>query len=114
MKYYRICSSMHNKEKIYHAETETDALEQANKDFGEIAQLKHLDVTLLEEKRGPKAQSRATAKYDRKKGLIAKTYKLPADVVEAFAEACEEHGVTPANYLTQCMKRLIKRMNIEL
>ena len=53
--------------------------------------------------------SRATARYQKKKGLISKSYKLPRIVVEEFAEACEEIEKSQAEVLTKYMKYYIKK-----
>jgi hypothetical protein len=55
------------------------------------------------------AATRATARYQKKKGLISKSYKLPRDVVDEFAEACEERELSQAQVLTNYMKYYIKR-----
>jgi len=55
------------------------------------------------------AATRATARYQKKKGLISKSYKLSRDVVDEFAEACEEMGLSQAYVLTKYMKYYIKR-----
>ena len=51
-----------------------------------------------------KAQSKATKNYDEKNGIIAKTYKLKIDIVNDFAEACEENGKTQTEVLMRLMK----------
>jgi hypothetical protein len=53
--------------------------------------------------------TRATARYQKKKGLISKSYKLPREVVYGFAEACEELERSQAEVLTKYMKYFIKR-----
>ena len=53
--------------------------------------------------------SRATARYHEKKGLISKSYKLPRDVVEMFAQACEEMELSQSKVLTKYMTYYIKR-----
>jgi hypothetical protein len=55
------------------------------------------------------AATRATARYQKKKGLISKSYKLPRDVVDEFAEACEEMELSQASVLAKYMKYYIKR-----
>ena len=55
------------------------------------------------------AATRATARYQKKKGLISKSYKLPRAVVEEFAEACEEMELSQAKVLTKYMQYYIKR-----
>jgi len=53
--------------------------------------------------------TRATARYQKKKGLISKSYKLPRVVVDEFAEACEEMEQSQAQVLTKYMMYYIKR-----
>lgn len=55
------------------------------------------------------AATRATARYQKKKGLISKSFKLDREVVYEFAEACEEVETTQAKELTKFMKRFIKK-----
>jgi hypothetical protein len=53
--------------------------------------------------------TRATDRYQKKRGLISKSYKLPREVVETFAEACEEMEKSQAEVLTKYMTYYIKR-----
>jgi hypothetical protein len=53
--------------------------------------------------------TRATARYQKKKGLISKSYKLDRETVEMFAESCENIETTQAKELTKFMKRFIKK-----
>ena len=53
--------------------------------------------------------TKATARYQAKKGLISKSYKLDRETVELFAEACEEVETSQAKELTKFMKRYIKK-----
>ena len=55
----------------------------------------------------PKPQTIATKKYEKKAGWMSKSYKLRRDVVEAFAQACEEKGVSQAGQLTKMMQEFI-------
>jgi hypothetical protein len=55
------------------------------------------------------AATQATARYQKKKGLISKSYKLPRAVVEEFAEACESMELSQAQVLTKYMKYYVKR-----
>ena len=43
----------------------------------------------------------ATARYQAKKGLISKSYKLNREIVEMFAEACENAETSQAKELTK-------------
>ena len=42
-------------------------------------------------------QTKATEKYQKKVGLMSKSYKLKREVVEAFAEACDKTGRLKSN-----------------
>ncbi len=55
------------------------------------------------------AATRATARYQKKIGLISKSYKLDKETVELFSEACENAETTQAKELTKFMKRFIKK-----
>lgn len=56
-------------------------------------------------------QSKATRKYEAKVGLVSKSYKLKKEVVEAFASACEKHGVSQSGQLTAMMQAFIDEVN---
>jgi hypothetical protein len=53
--------------------------------------------------------TRATARYQKKKGLISKSYKLDRVIVNMFAEACEKIETSQAKELIKFMKRFIKK-----
>ena len=53
----------------------------------------------------------ATEKCQKKAGWMSKSYKLKREVVEAFAEACEQAGVSQAGKLTELMKGFIEEVN---
>lgn len=55
----------------------------------------------------PTAQTIATEKYAKKVGLVSKSYKLKKEVVETFAQACEENGESQATVLTRLMNEYI-------
>ena len=55
------------------------------------------------------AATRATARYQKKKGFISKSYKLDRETVDEFAEACENAETTQAKELTKFMKRYIRK-----
>jgi hypothetical protein len=55
------------------------------------------------------AATKATARYHQKKGLISKSYKLNQEIVEMFAESCENIESTQAKELTKFMKRFIRK-----
>ena len=55
------------------------------------------------------AATRATTRYHKRKGLISKSYKLDQEIVDMFAQACENIETTQAKELTKFMKRFIKK-----
>lgn len=55
----------------------------------------------------PNAQTKATEKYQKKAGLINKSFKLKKDVVEEFKETCNALGVSQASVLNGLMKQFI-------
>ena len=58
----------------------------------------------------PNAQTKATEKYQKKAGLINKSFKLKKEVVEEFKETCTALGVSQASALTGLMKQFISKM----
>ena len=52
-------------------------------------------------------QTKATAKYQEKVGLVSKSYKLKRDMVEEFAAACERQGISQAAQLSKMMQEFI-------
>ena len=60
------------------------------------------------------AQSKATRQYEKKVGLISRSYKLKKSIVEAFKEACEKEGVSQASVLSAYMIEYAKAAGIEL
>lgn len=57
----------------------------------------------------PTKQTIATKKYEEKAGWMSKSYKLKRDVVERFAKACEEQGISQAKQLTKMMEEFISK-----
>jgi hypothetical protein len=53
--------------------------------------------------------SRATARYQKRKGRISKSYKLDRETVDMFAEACEERELSQSAVLAKYMRYYIKR-----
>lgn len=49
-------------------------------------------------------------KWNAKAGLISKSYKLKKELVEEFAMACEESGVSQASQLSKMMKKYIEEV----
>jgi hypothetical protein len=55
------------------------------------------------------AATEATSRYQEKKGLISKSYKLDRETVEMFAEACENAESSQSKELSKFMKRFIRK-----
>ena len=53
--------------------------------------------------------TKATTRYQAKKGLISKSYKMDRETVELFAEACENEETSQAKELIKFMKRYIRK-----
>lgn len=47
-------------------------------------------------------------RYQKKVGLISKSYKLNEQIVKEFAETCKKVGVTQAAQITKMMKDFIE------
>ncbi len=56
-------------------------------------------------------QTLRNERYQKKAGWISKSYKLKQDVVEEFAKACEQMGVSQAGQLTRMMKKYAEEVN---
>ncbi len=63
-------------------------------------------------KGSPKPQTIATAKYEAKVGLMAKSYKLKRELVEQFAVACEKKGISQSAQLSKMMQQFIDETNL--
>lgn len=59
----------------------------------------------------PNTQTKATDKYQKKAGIIAKSFKLKKEMAEAFKEACDKAGVSQAGQITKMMNEFIKEVN---
>jgi hypothetical protein len=55
----------------------------------------------------PSYQTKASEKYQRKAGYIAKTYKLKKDTVQEFADKCNDSNKSQASVITKLMKMYI-------
>lgn len=53
-------------------------------------------------------QTIATTKYQKKVGLISKTYKLKKSIVDDFKQACDLNGESQAEVLTKLMTKYIE------
>lgn len=57
----------------------------------------------------PKAQTRASQKYQQKVGLISKSYKLRKKLCDDFAEACRIAGTSQSAEITKFMQEFIEQ-----
>ena len=55
----------------------------------------------------PKAQTKATDKWQKKVGIISKSFKLKKELTDEFKEACEKAGVSQAAQTSKMMREFI-------
>lgn len=55
----------------------------------------------------PKAQTKATDKWQKKVGIISKSFKLKKELTVEFKEACEKAGVSQAAQISKMMREFI-------
>ena len=55
----------------------------------------------------PNTQTIASQKYQRKVGIIAKTYKIKKDLADDFLQACEIAGVSQSAQISKMMQEFI-------
>ncbi|MFR2594312.1 MAG: hypothetical protein ACLTAS_12115 [Butyribacter sp.] len=55
----------------------------------------------------PKAQTKATDKWQKKVGIISKSFKLKKELTDEFKEACEKAGVSQAAQISKMMREFI-------
>ena len=55
----------------------------------------------------PKAQTKATDKWQKKVGIISKSFKLKKELTDEFKEACEKAGVSQAAQISKIMREFI-------
>ena len=60
-------------------------------------------------KGNPTSQTKASEKYQKKVGIISKSYKLKKDLADRFAEACAAAGVSQAAQITKMMEEFIQQ-----
>lgn len=56
----------------------------------------------------PSSHTKANDKYQKKIGLVAKSYKLKKELTERFAETCHRLGVGQAATISQLMEQFIR------
>lgn len=56
----------------------------------------------------PNSQTLASKKYQKKVGLIAKSYKIKKELADRFAEACNKAGVSQAAKISELMEQFIQ------
>ena len=52
----------------------------------------------------PNTQTKATDKYQKKVGIITKSFKIKKEIADAYKEACDKAGVSQAGQITKMMK----------
>lgn len=57
----------------------------------------------------PGKQTIASEKYQKKVGLMSKSYKLKRELVEEFAVTCDKLGTSQSAQLTQMMQEFIDK-----
>ena len=55
----------------------------------------------------PTAQTKATDKWQKKVGIISKSFKLKKELTDEFKEACEKAGVSQASQISKMMREFI-------
>ena len=55
----------------------------------------------------PKAQTKATDKWQKKVRIISKSFKLKKELTDEFKEACEKAGVSQAAQISKMMREFI-------
>lgn len=55
----------------------------------------------------PTAQTKATEKWQKKVGIISKSFKLKKELTDEFKEACEKAGVSQASQISKMMREFI-------
>ena len=56
-------------------------------------------------------QTLRNKRYQEKAGWMSKSYKMKRETVEAFAEACNEAGVSQEGQLMKMMNEFIEEIN---
>lgn len=59
----------------------------------------------------PKAQTKATDKWQKKVGIISKSFKLKKELTDEFKEACDKAGVSQAAQISKMMREFIDEQN---
>ena len=55
----------------------------------------------------PTAQTKATDKWQKKVGIISKSFKLKKELTDELKEACEKAGVSQAAQISKMMREFI-------
>lgn len=56
----------------------------------------------------PNNQTKASAKYQKKAGIIVKSYKLKKSLVDEYEKACERAGVNRTAQIRKMMENFIR------
>ena len=58
-------------------------------------------------KGNPSPQTQASERYQKKVGLISKSYKLKKTLTEEFTDACQKAGISQATQISKMMQEFI-------
>ena len=58
-------------------------------------------------------KNKAIRNYEKRIGMISKSYKLKSELVENFRIACEKQGLSQSGVLSEYMKEFIKKSEID-
>lgn len=67
------------------------------------------DEEIEHERAVKERQTKATDKWQKKAGYVAKTFKLKADLVEAFKDKCDTAGESQAAVISKFMNNYINQ-----
>ncbi len=59
----------------------------------------------------PNTQTKATDKYQKKVGIITKSFKIKKEIADAYKEACDKAGVSQAGQITKMMKDFVEAVS---
>lgn len=57
------------------------------------------------------AQAAATRKYEKKVGIVAKSFKIKKELVDEFKIACEREGVSQSGQITKMIQEFVNESN---
>lgn len=60
----------------------------------------------------PSAQTKANERWQKKAGYTVKSFKVRADIVKHFTEACQDAGRSQASVIQELMQDFIEKMKV--